>query len=925
MAACLSNRSPSPISKRPNPNSNSRNCNTERENVIRKSFNGNPFPKPSVIPHSHGRSFNPSTPANSPADYARRSSFRKESTTPLHDYEHKENERDPNSRMMRAKSPSVLRGTKNFMSPTISAASKINASPRKKVLAERNDAIRASASLSDGQFHFYSVNSLDAAEDNAFAVPTETNNIEAVPSLTAAYFHRVGNDGVKFSKNDHEKDRDIFYPASGVTNVEEEDTAYSPFEATELQGKPDLAVLSPEVPLNYSKFESSTLPDTITNTVSQIQNASSSQSTLSPFNADPSILPYDPKTNYLSPRPKFLHYKPNPRIEVYLNKGKQLEDDFTSETSSGVESTAETQSENSLQEYEDASSVEMAAKEPTPKSCEPHATTPHLLHEAVDSKAESKQCLLSKSKVIALLFVFSVAFLSILAPHSPVIRNAVFEDQSISKIYHHSHMVAEFVKENLTSLFQNARVWPDQFVNYLSRMSHGLREVDKNRPLQFNNLSALHDDGFHVVEQIELGLFHGGEQNVGLIKEIGGPFIFADSNVELFPKMESNIELEEYAPSAEGGEVIKVDDSGAEILKENSRPFTSAYEKSQYDPQPVGESEFLVEEPENQIAGQTAVLEPKHLEAVGCTCGENDIVSDIQYELHGDIEVEDQLAPPSLEHEGEIGRSSCNQFESGQAQEESGNLMLEMSVGNDIVSDIQYELHSDIKAEDQLTPPSLEHKGESDFSSCNQFESGQVQEESGNLMLERSAGNFQIFEALGLGDKFLAPSNLGVCLLLMTLLGATLFTYMKLTKGSLENAAPLAKNEFPADEFVSKPLPVASNMESSFHKSPSSCSGPIEVDMHGESCPSELSSFQKSSSYSNKKGLMGADEAQSQERKSRRNYTRDSLASSSDYTAGSISYGSFTTYSIIHLKDGDDDVVTPVRRSSRIRDKVTSP
>ncbi|GAB4838366.1 hypothetical protein Ancab_027900 [Ancistrocladus abbreviatus] len=112
-------------------------------------------------------------------------------------------------------------------------------------------------------------------------------------------------------------------------------------------------------------------------------------------------------------------------------------------------------------------------------------------------------------------------------------------------------------------------------------------------------------------------------------------------------------------------------------------------------------------------------------------------------------------------------------------------------------------------------------------------------------------------------------------------------------------------------------------MEPLFHISPHSCSGPIEVDMIGDSCPSEMSSFRKGSYYYSKKGgPMGVDEAQNQERKPRRNYKRESLASS-DCTA--TSYGSFTTYSTIHTRHDDDEVVTPVRRSSRIKNKLTSP
>ncbi|KAL0356950.1 UNVERIFIED_CONTAM: hypothetical protein Scaly_1380700 [Sesamum calycinum] len=103
-----------------------------------------------------------------------------------------------------------------------------------------------------------------------------------------------------------------------------------------------------------------------------------------------------------------------------------------------------------------------------------------------------------------------------------------------------------------------------------------------------------------------------------------------------------------------------------------------------------------------------------------------------------------------------------------------------------------------------------------------------------------------------------------------------------------------------------------------------------EIDEIGESsCPSEMSSFQKSASYSKKElGGGGASEAQSKERRTRKYNKRESLASSlSGYSSGSPSYGSFTTLERIPIKNanGDEEIVTPVRRSSRIRKQVTSP
>ena len=50
----------------------------------------------------------------------------------------------------------------------------------------------------------------------------------------------------------------------------------------------------------------------------------------------PAAALYDPKTNYTSPRPRFLHYKPNPRIEMYRQGGsgaRRLDEGLASESS----------------------------------------------------------------------------------------------------------------------------------------------------------------------------------------------------------------------------------------------------------------------------------------------------------------------------------------------------------------------------------------------------------------------------------------------------------------------------------------------------------------------------------------------------------------------------------------------------------------
>ncbi|PHU20408.1 hypothetical protein BC332_11559 [Capsicum chinense] len=106
----------------------------------------------------------------------------------------------------------------------------------------------------------------------------------------------------------------------------------------------------------------------------------------------------------------------------------------------------------------------------------------------------------------------------------------------------------------------------------------------------------------------------------------------------------------------------------------------------------------------------------------------------------------------------------------------------------------------------------------------------------------------------------------------------------------------------------------------------SSQNWPAEVDIVGESCPSKMSNFQISSSYSKKYPKAGNDEAQSMKKKPRKINGRESLATS-EFSMGSLSYESFTTYERIPAKhaSGGEEIITPVRHSSRIRIHAISP
>ncbi|KAF3628602.1 hypothetical protein FXO38_28143 [Capsicum annuum] len=135
MAVSFNNKSPSPLSIRcfpPHPRTSENNNSTPR-----RSFNGNPFLRHSVLPTHRG--FNPVTPANRHADLTRMvSNFGKAelgSSSLSWGFDEKENE----SKV--AKLKSSAKGSMNFMSLTSSTSSKIAQSRKKKILVERNDPV----------------------------------------------------------------------------------------------------------------------------------------------------------------------------------------------------------------------------------------------------------------------------------------------------------------------------------------------------------------------------------------------------------------------------------------------------------------------------------------------------------------------------------------------------------------------------------------------------------------------------------------------------------------------------------------------------------------------------------------------------------------------------------------------------------------
>ncbi|XP_057496614.1 uncharacterized protein LOC130781432 [Actinidia eriantha] len=733
--AVSGSRSPSPISARPNPNSR-----TPESNSTARSFSGNPFPRPLIF--TNPRSLNPVTPANSPADLGRKHSIGKESGGLSRAHEEKENEKDQNLKPEKVRSPAITKGSKNFMTPTISAASKINSSPRKKVLMERNEPVRTSISFSDGKSPFGSVN------------------------------------------------------LSDVTEIKDSNTEM------------DSSVSQFQVPLN-SQFFSESLSDAkpVESNCKNKPFGSPISPIIAPLDADPSLPPYDPKTNYLSPRPQFLHYKPNPRFELFLQKekgvgteqGKSLEESFLSESFSDSEVTVEIESESSHKESEDDSSVDVTDEElethvveppiETPTSThvvEPPIKTPissHISEEFVEEKRIHKPLFLTRSKSIAFLLVLLIACLSGPVTDTPVLDLLVYKDLGISKFPDPSE-ITEFAKASLDGFARKFKEWSAKSVDYLSKAIHISNEVDKLGQLQFSNLTFSLEDPF-VDGYLQ---FDRSEERSEEIDEQDESELVTEGEVET----EQVEEILEKGDGDNSQESLEASHDSSEVIEHDS-------------------SEVVLNQEQNSIG------------------------------------FEDQLAldPKVPEFEVVVLEVNPEFVETGEVQADNENF------GAKFESNVQ----------------------DASFGAVPRSES---------VDYSRNWPE----------DKF----SVAISLLALALMAAILFIYLKHRRiTTAPNTAALLE-----------PLMTKKPMISS-HTSPA------DVDLVGESCPSEMSSVQKSSSYS-KGGVRGADdETQSQLRKERRVSKRESLASSSEYSMDTTpSYGSFTTYEKIPNKHGcgDEEIAT---------------
>ncbi|XP_073311959.1 uncharacterized protein [Primulina huaijiensis] len=809
--ATLSNRSPSPNASRPsNLNPNSRN--QENNPSTRKSFSGNnPSGKPSIL--TNLRRFYPATPANSPSecsDFARRS-VGKESCVAsfLNVCEEKENdEKDMNFKAAKLRTP--VKNSKNFMSPTISAASKFTPSPRKKVLVERNDPVRTSMSLSEGKAMFFSTSSNDVSEI-----------LEPKSDLGFDQNHSI----------------DSFVDAEVAESQNPETIPEDPAVS-----KPLRKVTFLDAPTDSESATTDSDDNFIELSLKNKSSCSEVSPSIAPLDADPSMPPYDPKNNYLSPRPQFLYYKPNPRIDMLLNKNRldsdefmRLEEDcFTedtmSETISDSERTEESQTEV-LQEEEPeltASADMVVGVTEMDKRLSPGGERPESLPVSLPSTDDMPENFAHKidkkprgfSRLIcgSMFLIFLFAFASIYITHSPLLDELVLKDSGFSDfsdLYHQSKEKFDWVARYINQFQVDS-------LSLISSLMKKLSEGEIIGPLQFMNLTDPQNNIWNEEQfQIHQGLMEDLEEEDGL-EEFAGEEYAVDTD-ERFDE-----EIEEYD----------------KLETEEIYPYFEIFSE----------------------------LEHKISENVD---GENGVAPE-----------DDQLAPSSHDQE--------SKFEAKDVEMEPEIIDAENFKGE---TDIGSSADSDVNLLNHESSLEVDSSGEETVESSPILESPPKTSE----------------------EKFLANYIIDISSVFVALSTVAALVYLNKKKPSLANVVVVAPtkssmvkkldDEFAGTEHISQERRLSTL---------------TEVDLLGGSCPSEISSFQKS--YEE---MQGANEVQSLENKPKRYSKRESLASSSGYSTGSQSYGSFTTYERIPVKhantDEDVEVITPVRRSSRLRNQITSP
>ncbi|KAI0527182.1 hypothetical protein KFK09_002781 [Dendrobium nobile] len=656
-----------------------------------------------------------------------------------------------------------------------------------------------------------------------------------------------------------------------------------------------------------------------------------------PVNADPSLPPYDPMTNYLSPRPQFLHYKPKPMIEqnhgftedfFYVGDGRRLEDSFSDTEGSDVcsEYTEETKASpmNKGPEDEDVSTKLNTHEALVPD--ETDGSEPKTRAETYKPRIYSRS--FRKSKIIPFLLfstiVFSCLPLADLPIFSPLMKYESFvgphtQAFGVIKNVHPKYYVA-FVSRNIQGLVNMLRQWLLDSIIVLS--SSGYTSRDESDMMLFFNMSISPS----IVQNLGLDFGYSCELETVRKKEI------VEERNDPVNAMESEFELDKMVRhplvrnEIDDGEklYLKLSDVNRDGARDKMVQEQEDYKHAKYEglnshTDPVFEFETTNRKYQSKMI-DVAISEKA--DRKGYPAG-FEIVQVLEEQILVDLEQENSHS--SIDEKIKVGLSELNGAGAGdemvQKGEENYHPKYEEGLSPFMVQPkkiditISKEVHGDdylMQFEEEVLMGlrqeniHLINKDHVD-SSTELVVASQMKNQKDDAGVVNFLSEVQ--------PSFLANTNLilpvlgGLAAVVLAIALVFLLMKQKHLHATSDKNHLNKKNRFVSSGSVSC---RDFNNESPYHN----LTGLAEV--VGDSGPTEMSSCLNSSfsARHQSKKIVSHEVTPNYETLQR----RESGVSSS------ISYGSFTAFEKTSARKGekDDEVMTPVRRSSRIRNQAIS-
>ncbi|ESQ50914.1 hypothetical protein EUTSA_v10022556mg [Eutrema salsugineum] len=830
MASPANNNSSSspPIPNRPNPKPR----NSEVGDPLRRSFGGNPFPANSKV--------------NIPKDFSRRNSFGGREN-PRVEFGDKENEN---------KALPLPKASKNFMSPTISAVSKINPSPRKKVLSEKNELSRSS--------------------DTKGLILEETKSHRNVRSCVSfsEEIHIIGVDEKKRFEGSH-------------------DMTVTDFDENEVHENKGIVYSDPRFRISPRPTVPYTSPEFAGREV------------------DTLLPPYDPKKNYLSPRPQFLHYKPNPRVEKDFDECKQLEELFISESSSSETELSAGESEKCEEQEEvaypeDGAEAVVEEKEEVEdvEQLEAERDEEMVCESTEETSQVPKQSGFRKFKFLGWLLAMALGCLLVSATFSglSILKESPFHE------FHIPTGITEFAEaNNLGQLSEKLWTLTESSVDKLiSRLRGGAEKQANNLEQLSEKLLTLTESSLVYVDKL-ISRLRGRAEEHGPWQFQNLTYVLEDYTVF----QPTSVEINEV-PMLERSNLDDGYDNGFEEEGEGEENSEMVYEAKDGDAETNEFDEMVEMKPGTDIElneGE-ANLEALFLESI-----EEQKESAMNHEENSEFleYIKEQKESPvnheeNSEFQEQIETKSTKDPEQFK-EDESEAVFIESNPINvhqpkeTEVADIESGSEEGFGEVAAVTSDDLQPK----LQECELVDAENVSEEGfGETAAETSDDLHPKVKSF---NKAMIVSSSTV----LVLLAAVAFLFAKKAKP----VAASAPEPAPVTEKLNLVghVPVENLMKESLSS----------LNLQAEEVEDRTSnSFHKKSSFLSEHQSGGGGGKKSN---SNKNLRRESMASSaSEYSVGSFSYGSFTTYEKIPIKSGDreEEMITPVRRSSRIRNNQPS-